>query len=190
MKAKEKKKNGAVKEFFRKFMVSLKRRPQNIPLVALVISFLYYALNLTKISNTTAKIQGPHMGFCGFVTMLFSILVFVCFLNSFPKRQRPNYAMIALMYVMFAAIIFSDFYYRSRAIIATTRAENRIAVTELTHYIYEAESVTFIHAIMIIVVAVLIALLPVYGKLLKEVNTSIELDYSEGLGEIDISGED
>ena len=63
-----------VNEFFRKRIVELKRKPQTIALVALGIAFLYYSLNLTQISNTTAKIQGPGMGLAGFVTMLFSIL--------------------------------------------------------------------------------------------------------------------
>ena len=71
-------------EMLRKFIVSLKRKPQNIAMAALVVSFLVYSLNLTSISNTTAKIQGGGMGFTGFCTMLFSILSFVCFLNAFP----------------------------------------------------------------------------------------------------------
>ena len=51
-----------LKEKVRKFFVALKKNPQSIPLVALVISFLQYSLNLTCISNTTAKIQGSNMG--------------------------------------------------------------------------------------------------------------------------------
>ena len=60
-----------IKEFFRKLIVSLKRRPQIIPMIMLGISFVYYSLNLMNVSDTTAKIQGPGMGLCGFVTMLF-----------------------------------------------------------------------------------------------------------------------
>ena len=48
-----------LKEWFRKKVVAIKRNPQRIGLVAFVLTFLYYALNLTSISNTTAKIQGP-----------------------------------------------------------------------------------------------------------------------------------
>ena len=51
-------------EFFRKILVSLKRRPQMIPFLVLIISFLVYSLNLTHISDTTAKIQGVGMGLC------------------------------------------------------------------------------------------------------------------------------
>ena len=49
------------KEFIRKRIVSLKRKPQMIALFVFAIAFVYYSLNLTKISNTTAKIQGTGM---------------------------------------------------------------------------------------------------------------------------------
>ena len=61
------------KEWLRKKIVGIKRNPQRIGLVAFAITFLYYSLNLTCISNTTAKIQGSGMGLSGFVTMLFSM---------------------------------------------------------------------------------------------------------------------
>ena len=37
-----------VREFFRKRVVALKRKPQTIPLFVLVIAFLYYSLNLMQ----------------------------------------------------------------------------------------------------------------------------------------------
>ena len=51
------KKQGGMKEFIRKTIVSLKRKPQTIPLLVLALAFLVYSLNLTHISDTTAKIQ-------------------------------------------------------------------------------------------------------------------------------------
>ena len=69
--------NGIFKgpEFLRKFIVSLKRRPQNIPFLIYIIAFCVYSLNLTNISHTTARILGKNMGLYGFITMLFSILL-------------------------------------------------------------------------------------------------------------------
>ena len=99
-------KRSGFSEFIRKSIVSLKRKPENIAMVVLVIAFLIYSLNLTYISHTTARIQGPGMGLYGFITMLLSMLSFVCFTNSFPRRKKPNYAMICLMFVMFVIIIF------------------------------------------------------------------------------------
>ena len=54
-----------MKEKIRKFLVALKRKPHMIPLVVLGVAFLVYSMRLTLISNTTAKIQGPGMGLCG-----------------------------------------------------------------------------------------------------------------------------
>ena len=80
--SKAQKKSSGMPEFLRRFFVALKRQPAIIALVVLLIAFFQYSLNLTHISDTTAKIQGPGMGLCGFATMLFSMLSLVCFLTS------------------------------------------------------------------------------------------------------------
>ena len=77
-----------MKEFFRKRIVTLKRRTHLIPLVILAAAFVYYSLNLTVISNTTSLINGAHMGLAEFATMLFSVLSLVCFLNAFPTGKK------------------------------------------------------------------------------------------------------
>ena len=177
-----------MKEFFRKMLVSIKRKPQIFPGLVLAGAFLYYSLNLTKISNTTAKVQGKNMGLCGFITMLFSILVFVCFLNAFPKRKKANVPMLSLMYAIFAIIVTADVFYRKRIAEAAAKEEFQRVINE-NAYIFEADKVVKIHIIMVIIVAVLIALLPVYGKLLKKINTSVDVEGYGKLDEIDISGE-
>ena len=105
------KKNNWLKECWRKFLVSLKRRPQMIPLAVLLVAFVFYSLNLMYISDTTARIQGPGMGLSGFATMLFSMLSFMCFLNAFPYRKKPNIPMLVLLFAMLGIVIFSDMYY-------------------------------------------------------------------------------
>ena len=140
-----KKKSGGLKEVWRKFLVALKRRPQMIPLAVLVVAFVFYSLNLMHISDTTARIQGPGMGLAGFATMLFSMLSFMCFLNAFPYRKKPNIPMLVLMFVLVGIVIFADAYYISAVLTAVTRADNPIAVTENTIYIMYAEWYLRIH---------------------------------------------
>lgn len=177
-----------MKELLRKTMVSLKRSPQTIPLIGLIVAFVYYSFNLTKISDTTAKLQGKNMGLCGFITMLFSILVFVCFLNAFPKRQKVNAAMLVLSYFMFACMIVCDIWYRNR--IAYSRSREDFAnVFATSDYIDKADHVVLVHIILVVIVAVLIALLPVYGRLLKKINTSVEVETNENMQTIDIEEE-
>lgn len=174
-------------EFIRKRIVSLKRSPQTIPLIVLIIAFLIYSLNLTYISHTTARIQGQGMGLYGFITMLLSMLSFVCFSNSYPRRKKPNYVMIGLMFVMFAIIIFSDIKYRGLVTTALTRADNPIASED---YIEKALKALNWHIIVLLIGAVLVLLLPVYSKAIRSIKTSIEVEENAGMGMIDIAGDD
>lgn len=189
----EKKKMGfgaRFKESCRKTIVSLKHRPHMIPLVMLVITFLFYSLHLTTISNTTAKIQGANMGLCGFAVMLFSMLSMVCFGNAFPHRKPVNKPMLVLMFVMFAIIIFADVTYINAITAAVFREENPIAVTESTSYIAYAQYYLQVHIILLGISIALIVLLPVYSKWIRKIPTNIEVEDSGSMEAIDISGED
>lgn len=185
----EKKKTGGLGEVWRKFLVSLKRRPQMIPLTVLVCGFLFYSLNLMYISDTTARIQGPGMGLAGFATMLFSMLSFMCFINAFPYRKKPVVPMMILMYVLLAIVIFADVYYIQAIWAAITRPDNPIRVTAETSYIAYAEWYLRIHIGILAVGIVLTALLPVYSKWLRKIKTSIDVGDNGSMEAIDISGE-
>lgn len=176
-----------VKESFRKFLVALKRNPQSIPLVMLLLSFLLYSLNLTDMSDTTAKIQGSGMGLAQFCIMLFSLLSLVCLLNAFPRRKKANIPMVVLMFVMFAIIVFCDVHYRNAIIAALYRAESPIQLNDTTIYIAYAYNMLNTHITMMAITAVLVVLLPVYSKLLKKINTSVVVEDNGSIGEIEIS---
>ena len=186
----EKKQSKGLKEIWRKFLVALKRRPSMIPLAAVVIAFLVYSLNLMYVSDTTSLIQGANMGLAGFATMLFSMLSFLVFINTFPYRKKTNIPMLVILYVMLAIIIFSDIYYLNGITAALTREVNPISITQQTAYIAYAQYYLQIHIGILVVAAVLIALLPVYTKLLRKINTSIEVEGNADMGAIDLAGED
>jgi glucan phosphoethanolaminetransferase (alkaline phosphatase superfamily) len=177
------------KEHVRRFVVKIKRNPQKIGLVAFALTFIYYSLNLTCISNTTAKINGPGMGLCGFCTMLFSILALVCYMNSFPHRKKPNVAMIIIMAVMIGIVIYCDINYRSLIFKAVYRSVDPIKVTSSTAYIAKAASMLKNHIIFLGISCALTALMPVYSKLLKKINTSIDIDGYGNMQAIDIDEE-
>ena len=179
-----------LKERVRKILVALKKNPQFVPLLALCVSFLEYSLNLTQISNTTAKIMGKNMGFAAFVTMLFMMLSFVCMLNAFPKRQKPKTPMIILMMVLYGAVIWADIHYMTKISWALYREENPIPLTESTMYIYDAYNTILIHVILVGVTIVCVLLEPVFAKLFKKINTSIDVEGSGDIQNIDISDED
>ena len=177
-----------LKEAVRRIFVFLKKKPDIIPILALTVSFLIYSLNLTSVSNTTAKIYGAHMGLCSFVTMLFMILSFVCMLGAYPKRQKPKWIMIALATVMYLAVIGADILYYIRIETALTRAENPIKLTESTMYIWEAQNLIVTHIISLVVVIACMYLEPVFAKLFKKINTSVEIE-SNDVAEIELSEE-
>ncbi len=177
-------------EFLRKKLVSLKRKPQTIALVVLAFAFLWYSLNLTKISNTTAKIQGPGMGLAGFATMLLSILSLVCFLNAFPHRKKTNIPMLVLMFLMVAVVIGADIYYGTKITEAVTREVNPISMDGPNAYIARAASMLRVHTVLLVIGAVLTALLPLYRPLIKKINTSVAVEGNEDMAAIDISAGD
>ncbi|MBQ8967415.1 hypothetical protein [Ruminococcus sp.] len=184
------KKNGGIKEVIRKSMVSLKRSPQRIPLAALLAAFFIYSLNLSSIANTTARINGANMGQCEFAAMLFSILAFVVFLRSFPRRQKANKLMLGLLFFMLALLVCVDAVYITRIVDATTRAENTIVIDASSEYINTARTIVTLHVVFIGVTAALLALLPFYSKAIRRINTSIEVEGNGSMAAIDISGED
>ncbi len=176
-----------MKELTRKFLVNLKRNPQYIPLVMALIAFLVYSFNLTAVSDTTAKIQGMGMGLSQFCIMLFSLLSLVCMLNAFPRRQKANIPMVVLMYAMFGIIVFCDVHYTNMIMNALTRAESPIVLNEATKYIASAYNMLNTHMILMGVTAVLVALLPVYSKLLRKINTSVDVEDNGEMAEIELN---
>ena len=176
----------ALKEMVRKTVVSLKRNPSTIPLLMMLVTFLFYSLNLTAVSDTTAKIYGKGMGLSAFCIMLFSLLSLVCMLNAFPRRKKANIPMVVLMFAMFGIIIYCDIHYSNMILAAITRPENPIAITVDTKYIAEAFNMLKTHMIMTIVSAVLVLLMPVYSKLLRMINTSVVIEDNGDMAQIDI----
>ncbi len=176
-----------IKESCRKLLVSLKRNPSVIPLAMALVSFLVFSLNLTYMSNTTARIQGAGMGLSQFAIMLLSLLSMVCLLNAFPRRKKPNIPMIVLMFIMFGIIIYCDFHYTDIIWVATNRAENRIVIDDNTIYILKAYNMLNTHMILEGITAALVALLPLYSKLLRKINTSIDVEDNGSMAEIEIT---
>ena len=176
-----------IRELIRKFLVNLKRNPQFIPLAMAMAAFIFYSFNLTAVSDTTAKIQGAGMGLSQFCIMLFSLLSLVCMLNAFPRRQKANIPMVVLMYLMFGVIAFCDWHYGNMVMNALTRAESPIVLNDATRYIATAYNMLNTHMILIAVTAALVALLPVYSKLIRKINTSIAVEDNGSMAAIEIN---
>ena len=190
--SKGKKANKGAKEWFRKKVVALKRKPQNIALLFLVISTVYFMLALFRISIAVYSVytqQGIEttIGICIFVTTLLSLLVLVSFLNSFPKRKKPNIFFIVLVFLMIAAMIVCDimFYVQMSQILALPDLANaKDTISKVT----TGQTYVIVHVVLLGVSAIVFALLPAYRLLINKINTQVELESATEKmhGDIDI----
>ncbi len=175
-------------EFVRKFFVALKRKPQTIPLVAVGFSFIWYSFNLTVISFTTTRLQGNNMGLTGFAIMLLSTLAIVCCMNAFPYRKKVNVPMLVLLFVMLGIVLVCDIHYLNCIADKLNGGAVSISAESLPEVI-QAQSVMRTHIVLLVVSAVLTATLPLYRKLIRKINTSVEVAENAEMEAIDISGE-
>ena len=174
-----------MKEACRKFIVSLKHKPHMIPMVMMVITFLFYSLNLTHVSNATATINKTPMGLCGFVTMLFSMLALVCFMNAFPNRKPVNKPMLIIMLVMVAAILASDVVYIMTLVDAVMGSDKIKVTMDKVKIMNQVMQDLWVHGILLLVSTAVLALLPVYSKLLRKIDTSIEVEAGQEMASLD-----
>ncbi|MBQ1538142.1 MAG: hypothetical protein IIZ73_07510, partial [Ruminococcus sp.] len=87
-------------------------------------------------------------------------------------------------------LLFVDSVYLMRIVSAVTRSDNPIVVDANSLYINTAQTVVTLHIVFICITGVLLALLPLYSKAIRKINTSIDLEYNGSMEEIDISDED
>lgn len=111
------------KETLRKQTVNLKRKPQRIPFLFLLVTSVFYLFCLNDFSRTSSAtlFDIDWLGLCVFVNSLFSILVLVLFMNAFPKhpivnkktgkKHKVNITMLVLGFVFIGIMIFMDAFY-------------------------------------------------------------------------------
>ena len=179
----------ALKERVRKTLVALKRNPHFIPLAMLLIAFGILSFNLTRISNTTATMNKTGMGLCAFISMLLSILSMVCMLNAFPKRSKPNMFMVIVMLAFFAIIIGVDVTYYIKVSNGINAEVDPIKITTKNMFIIEAQQAMIAHIVAMALTSIAVVLEPVLAKLLKKINTSVDVEDNGEIATIDITEE-
>jgi phosphoglycerol transferase MdoB-like AlkP superfamily enzyme len=186
-----------VKEYFRKKVVNLKRKPQNIPLIVLLATSVYYMLILFVLSKSidvcAENSNVPAGGICVFITTLLSLLSLVSFLNAFPKRKKPNIAMIVVVFVMIAVMIVCDILYYvqiSNYLKYLVSLSSYAEASADPDYITAYAGLPYVigHIALLAASAVIFALLPVIKILVNKIDTSVKLESAtENMnGKIDI----
>ncbi len=177
------------KNVLRKLLVSLKRKPALIAMFILLAAFIVYTFNLTNVSHTTSRINKPNMGLAEFASMLLSVLSMVCFMNAYPRRKKPNYIMLGLSLAMLLIIFLCDGMYIGRIAEALNDPKSQLDTAKET-YILATRAMLNVHRIILIVGAALAVLVPWYGKLLRRINTNVNIEGNSDMGAIEIEGND
>ena len=170
-----------LKEWFRKQIVNLKRRPSNIAFLFLIVSSLIYILSLGSISQSVySRLGGDWMGISTFVCTLFSVLSLVLYMNSFPKRKKVKVVSLVLCVLSMALMAFMDimFYIEFTGLIE--------GATEVHAYWDTTINVLIVHLIFLGITALLMATMPLYKMGLMKINTRKVVESTEINGGIDL----
>ncbi|MDE7084897.1 MAG: hypothetical protein K2O81_06590, partial [Clostridia bacterium] len=179
-----------VKEWFRKFIVKLKHKPQNIPFfILLITSFMYLCFlgTFSKFIDINSNIKS--IGIFQFVNTLASILILLIFLNSFPKRKKVNIVMLVMTFTVLALMVVMDILF---IVNITNYGKNlRRGLEWFLAQEGTSESITcaIVHIVFLGVTIIMLALMPLYKKLLLKINTSKELASNDIKEVIDTSEE-
>lgn len=160
-----------IKEFFRKKLVGLKRSPQILPLLAIIIACMIYTFKLSNYSNASIYATDFWVAILVFTTTLFSILSIFTYLGV-HTRKGTNYVMFALCMLILVFLLVSDVLsYGSISgridAIKAAGADDRPALNQALIDLRK-------HIISLGVAILLCVLKPVYGKLLNKINTAVK----------------
>ena len=186
---KSSKAGAAVKEWFRKLTVKLKRQTHIIPLIIILITSLIYLCSTALYAQIIEKNSGiPNLGISMFVNTLLSILVLAVFLNAFPKRKKPNIIYIVAVFVVLAIMLGMDLLYLINTMNFVKKYGGAYIIKNQPE-ILDAYNMLYVHMAFVGVSIVVFAFLPLYKKAINKINTKKELEVNELSGEIDTSAE-
>ena len=175
--SKGKKVQAKIKEWFRKKIVALKRKPQYIALFFLAVCSVFFLLALFNVSQAISRsfTEAETTGICTFVVTLLSLLSLVSFLNAFPKRKKPNIFFIVLVFVMIGAMIACDLVYYIQMENCLAGVQNS-ETSMMYATVSKAQPYILAHIVLLGVSAIVFALLPVYKRLINKIDTKVVLE--------------
>ena len=164
-----------LKERWRKFLVTTKRKPQRLAFFPLIISTILWMFGVVYCGQATIYDNIPGMGLCIFVNTMFSILTLLLFMNTFPKRAKHmNYIMLALTFVFMAVMLTCDLVWYIKSYPVHMEAYKNASATALASIKpgLKAFPIVIVHIVFVAISAILLATLPLYKKLILKINTS------------------
>lgn len=160
------------KEWGRKQIVNLKRRPSNIAFFFLIVTSLIYVFSLGTLSQSVYdRTSGNWIGIATFVCTLFSVLSLVLYMNAFPKRKKMKIIPIVLCGLSMALMAFMDimFYVEFKDLTSD-------AVLNWESYWDTTFNVLITHVVFLGITGILMATMPLYKAALMKINTRKEVE--------------
>ncbi len=162
-----------IKEWGRKQIVILKRAPQRIPFVFVLITSILWLFWLFTFSKTVNEIRYINwVGLAIFCNTLLAILIIPLFMNSFPKRKKPNILFIILVFLFMAAMIGLDLVYYININDFLSQQSSLDTYLARFPYISSSLNLAIVHIVLQVICAIMLALIPVYAPLIKKINTA------------------
>lgn len=162
-----------IKEWGRKQIVILKRAPQRIPFAFVLITSILWLFWLFTFSKTVNEIRYINwVGLAIFCNTLLAILIIPLFMNSFPKRKKPNILFIILVFLFMAAMIGLDLVYYININDFLSQQSSLDTYLARFPYISSSLNLAIVHIVLQVICAIMLALIPVYAPLIKKINTA------------------
>jgi phosphoglycerol transferase MdoB-like AlkP superfamily enzyme len=98
------------------------------------------------------------------------------FVTAFPNRQKPKIVSIILVCIMIIITIVGQAIFQYFIRYATELKSNPIKITSDQFYILSTKRNSIVHMIINAISLLLIFTIPVYGKLLKKINTKVDVE--------------
>lgn len=163
-----------MKEYIKKQIVNLKRAPQRIPLVILIICCMIYTFNLSEHSNASIYVSSNIIALYVFIITLSSMLAIFSYMNAYAGgEEHKRLLVIAILLVLLQ--VFLDALYLQIMFYETMYRENPVPVTP---DIAASMNMTMVHIGSLVVALAAILLKPVYHRALLKIDTSV-LDVEE-----------
>jgi hypothetical protein len=145
------------RKWFRVKIIYLKRNPQIIPLLGLIIACMIYTFALSIHSRTINYMPYNIDAFCAFLITLCSILNIFTFINFYQKK---NYLLFVLVIIMSLTQIGLDIRYLGTIRLFYIEYSDR--VVDFANYMSASYNNTITHIIVLIISLILIICFMVY----------------------------
>ena len=163
-----------MKEYMKKQIVNLKRAPQRIPLVILVVCCIIYTFSLTEHSNASMYVNSNIVALYVFIITLASILSIFSYGNAYAGGNKHMQMLIVALALILLQVLLDVLYLRVMHY-ETMLRENPVPVTV---DIAASMNMTMVHIGSLAAALAAIFLKPVYHRAILKIDTS-SLDVEE-----------